>query len=56
MLGLKLMAHIVLLFLVTGEDADLLQVRVKKMLQDGGAEGAGPAGDHKSRVVKCGHF
>ena len=54
--GLQLVAHIVLLFLVTGEDADLLQVRVKEMLQNGGTKGTGPAGDHKSRVVKCGHF
>ena len=31
-LGLQLMAHIVLLFLIAGENADLFEVRVQKML------------------------
>ena len=53
--GLQLVAHIVLLFLVAGEDADLLQAGVKKMLQNGGAERAGSAGDHQCGIVKCGH-
>ena len=44
--GLKLVAHIVLLLLVPGEDADLLQVRIQEVLQDGGTKGTGTAGDH----------
>ena len=44
--GLKLVAHIVLLLFVPGEDADLLQVRVQEVLQDGGTKGTGTAGDH----------
>ena len=44
--GLKLVAHIVLLLLIPGEDADLLQVRVQEVLQNGGTKGTGTAGDH----------
>ena len=44
--GLKLVAHIILLLFVPGEDADLLQVRVQEVLQDGGTKGTGTAGDH----------
>ena len=44
--GLELVAHIVLLLFVPGEDADLLQVRVQEVLQDGGTKGTGTAGDH----------
>ena len=54
--GLQLVAHIVLLFLVTGEDADLLQIGIQEVLQNGRTERTGPAGDHKSCVIKCGHF
>ena len=46
MLGLKLMAHIILLLLVTGEDADFLEIGVQEVLEDGGTEGTGTAGDH----------
>ena len=35
MLGLKLVAHIVLLLLVTGEDTNLIQVRIQEVLQNG---------------------
>ena len=44
--GLELVAHIILLLFVPGEDADLLQVRVQEVLQDGGTKGTGTAGDH----------
>ena len=44
--GLKLVAHIILFLFVPGEDADLLQVRVQEVLQDGGTKGTGTAGDH----------
>ena len=44
--GLELVAHIVLFLFVPGEDADLLQVRVQEVLQDGGTKGTGTAGDH----------
>ena len=53
--GLELVAHIVLLLFVPGEDADLLQVRVQEVLQDGGTKGTGTAGDHKGCVIECGH-
>ena len=46
MLGLKLMAHIILLLLVAGEDADLLEIGIQEMLEDGRTEGTGTAGDH----------
>ena len=59
--GLELVAHIILLLFVPGEDADLLQVRVQEVLQDGGTKGTGTAGDHKGCVIKnsaieCGHI
>ena len=44
--GLELVAHIILLLFVPGEDADLLQVRVQEVLQDGGTKGTSTAGDH----------
>lgn len=54
-LCLELVAHIVLLFLVAGEDADLADVGGQEMLQNGGAEGACPAGDEEGGVGKCRH-
>ena len=53
---LKGMAHIVLFFLVAGEDANLLQVRVQKMLQNRRTERPRTAGNHKGGVIKCRHF
>ena len=44
-LGLKLMAHIVLLFLIAGEDANLTDVGFQEVLQHGVAERAGATGD-----------
>ena len=44
--GLQLMAHVILLLLVAGEDADLLEVGIQEVLEDGGTEGTGSAGDH----------
>ena len=56
MLGLKLVTHIVLLLLVTGEDADFLQVRIQEVLQNGRTERASTTSDHKGCVIKCRHF
>lgn len=53
---LKLMAHIVLLLLIAGEDADFLEIRIQKVLQHGGAERTGTTSDHKGCVIKCRHF
>ena len=55
-LCLKLMTHIVLLLLITGEDANFLQVRIQKVLQNGGTERTGTASNHKGCVIKCRHF
>ena len=54
--GLKLVAHIVLLLFVAGENADLTKIRVQEMFENGGTEGAGAAGDHEGGVIECGHF
>ena len=56
MLGLKLMAHIVLLLLITGEDTDLLQIRIQEVLQNGRAKRTSTTSDHKGCVIKCRHF
>ena len=50
MLRLQLVAHVVLLLLVAGEDADLLEVGVQEVFEDGGTEGTGAAGDHQGGV------
>lgn len=44
--GLEPVAHVVLLLLVAREDADLPEVGVQEMLEYGGTEGTGSAGDH----------
>ena len=56
MLCLKLMAHIVLLLFITGENADFLQVRIQKVLQNGGTKRTSTTSDHKGCVIKCRHF
>ena len=43
---LQLVAHVVLLLLVTGEDADLADVGVHEMLENRGTERTGAASDH----------
>ena len=55
-LGLKLMAHIVLLLFVTGEDTNLLQVRIQEVLQNGRTKRTSTTSDHKGCVIKCRHF
>ena len=55
-LGLKLMAHIVLLLLITRENADFLQVRIQEVLQNGRAKRTSTTSDHKGCVIKCRHF
>jgi hypothetical protein len=56
MLGLKLMAHVILLLFVTGEDTDLLQVGIQEVLQNGRAKRTSTTSDHKGCVIKCRHF
>ena len=46
------MAHVVLLLLVAGEDADLGQVSVHEVLEHGVAERAGAARDHQGLVLE----
>ena len=55
MLGLKFVAHVILLLLVTGEDTNLLQVRIQEVLQNGGAKRTSATSDHKGCVIKCRH-
>src|SRR5699024_2797476 len=55
-LGLKLMAHIVLLLFVTGENTNLLQVRVQKVLQNGRTKRTSTTSNHKGCVIKYRHF
>ena len=50
--GLQVVAHIVLLFLIAGEDADLADVGGQKMLEHRVAEAAGAAGDEQCLVVE----
>ena len=45
-LRLELMAHIILLFLIARENADLADVGCEKTVQHGIAEAARAAGDH----------
>ena len=47
---LDLMAHVILLFLIAGEDADLADVASQEMLEHRVAEAAGAAGDQKGFV------
>lgn len=55
-LGLKLMTHIVLLLFVTGEDTNLLQVRIQEVLQNGRTKRTSTTSDHKGCIVKIRHF
>ena len=50
---LQAVAHVVLLLLVAGEDADLGQVGVHEVLEHGVAERSGAARDHQGLVFKC---
>ena len=54
--GLVLVAHVVLLLLVAGEDADLLDVRGEEPFEYGIAETPGPPGDHQDLVLENGHM
>ena len=55
-LGLILMPHVVLLLLVTREDADLLDVRPEEPPEDRIARTPGPPGNHQYFVVENGHI
>ena len=52
--GLQLMAHVVLLFLVTAENADLADISRQKMLEHGVAKAAGAAGDQQGFIFENG--
>ena len=52
---LELVAHIILLLFVPGEDSDLADVGLQKVLQYCVAKAAGAAGDHEGCVGKCAH-
>ena len=54
-LGLKFVAHIILFLFVPGEDADFLEVRIKKVLQNGRTKRTSTTSDHKGCVIKCRH-
>ena len=53
---LQAVAHVVLLLLVSGEDADLLKVRVHEVLEHGVAEAARAARDHEGLTRECTHL
>lgn len=55
-LSLEFMAHIILLLLIAGKDADLANIRCQEVLKDRIAERAGTARDHKGGVCKFGHI
>ncbi len=44
--SLKLMAHIILLFLITRENTDLSHVRGQEVFEDGISKGARPSRNH----------
>ncbi len=54
--SLVFVAHVVLLLLVAGEDANLFDVGAEESLQHGIAERSGPAGNHKSLIFENGHI
>lgn len=53
---LQAVTHIVLFLLVAREDADLGQVGVHEVLEDGVAERAGAARDHQGFVIESTHY
>ena len=54
-LYLKLVAHIILLLLIPGEDADFTDVGLKESIQNSVSEGTGSAGNHQGFVFKQRH-
>ena len=56
MLGLKFVAHIILLLLVTRENADFLQIGIQEVLQYGRTKRTSTTSNHKGCVIKCRHF
>ena len=51
-LRLQLVAHIVLLFLIAGENADLPDIAGQKMFEDGMPKAAGATGNQQGFVLK----
>ena len=55
-LGLILVTHVVLLLFVTGEDADLANIRAKKALEDSITKGPCSSSNHKGFVFENRHI
>ena len=53
---LQFVAHVVLLLLIAGEDADFANIGGKEAVQNGMTEGAGAAGNHQGLAGKNGHY
>ena len=53
---LEVMAHVVLLLLISGEDADFANISGKEAVQNGMTEGADAAGNHQGLAGKNGHY
>ena len=50
--SLKLMTHIILLFLVTREDTNFFEIRIKEVSQNSRSKRASTTSDHKCCVIK----
>ena len=50
--SLQVMTHVVLLFLIAGEDADFAHIGVEEMLEDGGAEGPRSSSNHEGLALE----
>jgi hypothetical protein len=55
-MGLILVPHVVLLFLIAGENADFADIRPEEALENGIAEGAGASGDHECLIFENAHI
>ena len=56
MCRLQVVAHVVLLLLIAGEDADFTNIGFQKMLQHCVAKGTSATSNHQSCSRKCGHL
>lgn len=54
--GLVFVAHVVVLLIIPGEDAYLLDVGLEEAFQHGVPEAPGPADDHQGFVFENGHI
>ena len=51
-LGLKFMTHVILFLLITGENTDLLEIRIEKVFQNCGTKRTCSTGNHKCFFCK----